>query len=750
MTFVSMSGRFGIVERVRPLTGSELVQVDPSVDGMPGGGSVVTWTEVDADGGLSIQAQIFDAAGSPLAPQFQVNVFDATDQTAPSVTVADNGDILVAWVSALQDGSGDGVFGRLFSSTGAALGGEILLNATIADDQSAPQLTSLAQGNYLAVWHSVGPNGIEESIVGRILGADGTPAGPEFELVTDLPIYLGGLTESATIELADGGAFVCWAVGSPYSRGNIGGRFLTPSGAFETGPLTISSTAIRMDPQSQLQVVELAGGDLFVAVRGIQQVSGSDDGREAEHFIIGQRISRSGSHVGGLQTLAEGEDVSSITDFAIRALPNGGLLLAWGEETSRNGSAGHLRWFDDDFVQVGSTFGFPSGTGINDINIDLTEDGSYRLVWERPHGDGDILSTGVIRLSSPPEGQFNVVGSNFVGRTLSLDRDITDPDGIDGSGETLQWYRDGTAIAGATGASYTLTADDLGHRITASLSYTDGSGAAETVMSARPAPVGIAFPEPDSDGAYTGSAGTDWILGSSTDDTLIGLDSADMLISDDGNDRLYGGDGADTLNAGAGDDFIFGGDTPLDQGDRIFAREGNDWVDAGHGQDEVHGGEGNDTIDGGIGHDTIVGNAGNDQLNGAGGADAFFGGPGNDFMNGGWGNDRLNGGAGADSFFHHTAYQHGTDWIQDYNAAEGDVLAVFAENSVSHSNFRVTFANTPGAGDPEIAEAFVTYTLPRTAPWDDPWSYVILVLVDGEAQDQINLMIRGTVVDLLV
>jgi Ca2+-binding RTX toxin-like protein len=162
-------------------------------------------------------------------------------------------------------------------------------------------------------------------------------------------------------------------------------------------------------------------------------------------------------------------------------------------------------------------------------------------------------------------------------------------------------------------------------------------------------------------------------------------------------------------------------------------------VDGGWGNDDLNGGDGNDTILGGFGADTLIGNAGDDMLVGGAGSDLMFGGPGNDTLNGGFGFDRMNGGTGADWFFHLGVAEHASDWVQDYNAADGDVLTVGIAGA-TRAQFQVNFANTPGAGAADVEEAFVIYR---------PTGQIMWALVDGAAQSQINLQIGGQVFDLL-
>ncbi|MFC3615726.1 calcium-binding protein, partial [Lutimaribacter marinistellae] len=107
--------------------------------------------------------------------------------------------------------------------------------------------------------------------------------------------------------------------------------------------------------------------------------------------------------------------------------------------------------------------------------------------------------------------------------------------------------------------------------------------------------------------------------------------------------------------------------------------------------------------------------------------------------NGGFGYDRVNGGEGADRFFHLGVADHGSDWIQDYDAAEGDVL-VFGGTGASADDFLVQVTETANAGVAGVQEAFITHI---------PSGNLLWALVDGDAQDAINLRVGGEVFDLL-
>ena len=256
----------------------------------------------------------------------------------------------------------------------------------------------------------------------------------------------------------------------------------------------------------------------------------------------------------------------------------------------------------------------------------------------------------------------------------------------------------------------------------------------------------------DTNGTYQGDWFTDGFFsnwaGSATEDAVSTGGGRDFIDTGDGSDRIdagndddfvFSGDGAlDVVIAGSGDDFVRGGETSADLRDIIYGGDGNDTIDGGYGNDELRGDAGADVIVGGFGVDDIFGGSGNDQLTGQAWSDLLFGGDGDDFINGGFGFDRVNGGAGSDRFFHLGVADHGSDWIQDYNSGDGDVLEF--GGAASLDQFQVNFVETTSAGAAGVEEAFVIYR---------PTGQILWALVDGGAQAEINLVISGAEYDLL-
>ncbi len=351
--------------------------------------------------------------------------------------------------------------------------------------------------------------------------------------------------------------------------------------------------------------------------------------------------------------------------------------------------------------------------GQGDVGSNISVRVSYTDGFGAAESVTSVATSAVENVNDAPAGSVAISGSAEQGETLMADATaISDEDGL--GTFAYQWQRNGNNIAGANGESYSLGEDDVGAEVAVSVSYTDGQGTAEMLVSAATAAI------------------------LSDDLILTGTPDADRLIGAEGDDMLSGLDGNDTLIGNAGNDTLIGGTSENDLRDVIYGGAGNDSIDGGYGNDELRGDAGDDTIAGGFGGDTIIGGTGDDVLSSGALGDIIFGGDGDDYINGGFGHDRLNGGAGADEFFHLGIFDHGSDWVQDYNADDGDVL-VFGNANATRDQFQINTTETANAGADGIEEAFVIYR---------PTGQIMWALIDGGGQDEINLRIGGDIFDL--
>ena len=118
-----------------------------------------------------------------------------------------------------------------------------------------------------------------------------------------------------------------------------------------------------------------------------------------------------------------------------------------------------------------------------------------KIAWyEQPYKAAPISAVAVRNetesTNSPATGLPTVSGTAQVGETLTADTStIVDEDGLDNATFSYQWSRnDGTAdfdIADATGATYTLTADEQGKTLKVRVSFTDDTENEESLTSAE-------------------------------------------------------------------------------------------------------------------------------------------------------------------------------------------------------------------------------------------------------------------------
>ncbi len=274
-----------------------------------------------------------------------------------------------------------------------------------------------------------------------------------------------------------------------------------------------------------------------------------------------------------------------------------------------------------------------------------------------------VLTVAGVGPNTAPVGAISLRGWLGAGQELRADGWLDDAEGL--GPLSYQWLRDGAAIPGATGARLRLDAADLGHAISVRVSYRDGLGSPETLLSPPSAPVLLPVQAPAGQALVLGGAGRDFIrLGADTDtvrgllgdDTLFGTDAAELLDGGPGHDALLGFEGDNTVFSGDGDDYVAtrsGDDLVWGSlgNDTLFVSGGDDTVGGGEGDDRIGAGDGADRAWGGLGNDTVFGAPGNDRIAGAPGHDALWGGDGDDVVFGAAGRDSIAGAAGNDTLW---------------------------------------------------------------------------------------------------
>ena len=156
-------------------------QFAPHVAVLAGGGFVVAWQSEAQDGsGLGIFGRHFDQSGAAVGGEFQINTHTSNDQISASVAGLSIGGFVVVWESTEQDGSSGGIYGQVYDSSGNRIGGEFPINTYTSNWQGNPTVTAFADGHFVVVWQSAGQDGSGDGVYGQLFSATGQKIGGEF------------------------------------------------------------------------------------------------------------------------------------------------------------------------------------------------------------------------------------------------------------------------------------------------------------------------------------------------------------------------------------------------------------------------------------------------------------------------------------------------------------------------------------------------------------------------------------------
>jgi hypothetical protein len=175
---------------VRANTYTRSSQHDASLDLDADGRVLVAWgSRRQEAGSYGIFAQLFDVLGRPIGTELHVNDYMPAGQVEPAVAFAGDGSAWISWTSfGAQDGHQAGIFMRRMGlddqGTFTALGSEIGVNTSKMGDQIDSTLTVLPSGEIVVAWLSDLEQG--NACMARIFDADGQPLGAELKLSTSI------------------------------------------------------------------------------------------------------------------------------------------------------------------------------------------------------------------------------------------------------------------------------------------------------------------------------------------------------------------------------------------------------------------------------------------------------------------------------------------------------------------------------------------------------------------------------------
>jgi hypothetical protein len=312
--------------------------------------------------------------------EFAVNSFTFDSQTAPTVTTFADGGFVVIWgtFDSNQDGSGSALKGQLFDSAGSKVGTEFLVNSAASGSQFTASVATLQNGNFVVTWANsvtdpIPPmSGGNDGISARIFSPYGAPIGGEFQVDTSGST---SLFAPAVTALANGGFVISW---DDWSGNDVKARIYDSTGFPAGEEFTLNTNTSSTQDSSDL--VALANGGFVATWR---TTDGAADG--SGEAVKAQIFSATGARVGA-EFLVNTQKVDAQYDPSITALAGGGFVITWAtRDPAQDGNSGAVKGqiFSASGAKVGGEF--LVNTQAADIQREAkvtgTPDGGFVVVW---------------------------------------------------------------------------------------------------------------------------------------------------------------------------------------------------------------------------------------------------------------------------------------------------------------------------------------------------------------------------------
>ena len=675
------------------------------------GGWLVTWTSNLQDGdGQGIYAQHYGLNGAKLGGEFRVNTTTAYDQRDPDIAVLNDGTYVIVWTCAGFQGDLE-VHAQRFNTDPLQLhkyGVETVINTTSANSQAIPKIAALTDGGYIVVWSSYGQDDPSSQFKGGIYAqrydALGHAMGVEMLINTTVA---DTQTRPDVAALAGGGFVVTWDSYQDGSQEGVYSKTFTNAGSLN-GSQIVFGTAGDDTLDGGFGADIMWGGygnDTYVVDSAGDSVNekpgeGTDTVMSGVHYTLSadlENLTLTGSvNINGTGNGADNIITGNINDNILSGLAGNDTLDGGAGNDNMFGGAGNDTYAVDsalDVISEETVVGTDDG-GIDTVKAAIT----YTL--------GAELENLTLTGTSNIDGTGNALANTLTGNSGDNVLDGTaGGDTMAGGAGNDTYYVDslfdivtelpggGTDTVYESLAVYTLTSDvenlvmtgagvtqGIGNALnntitgTAGINSLDGGAGADT-MNGGAGDDQYAVDDIGDVVVEAVNAGTDTIYSyitfnlAGSEIEFLTLASAAGDINGYGNyldNHMYGNAGMNTLTGGGGNDSIDGGAGA----DTLMGGAGNDsfFVDTAADVVTEYAGEGQDTVFSAVSlalgdnvENLVLTTAGAGQtgtgnvLNNAitsltGGDDTLNGGAGDDGLNGGAGNDTMIGGLGDDTF----------------------------------------------------------------------------------------------------
>ena len=403
----------------------------------PNGNYLSVWTSSDGDSN-GIWAKLHDSTGSPLGSEFQVNTFTQSAQSQPQAILDAAGNFVIVWTSNLQDGSGTGIYARLFTFDGVALGDEFQVNQETIANQTQPTIALTPTGFVVAWTSQSGAGGIHA----RRFLMNGTPLDLLEQQVSQFGVF--SQNQPVVARNSAGDYVVAWSedVRDPLVDPAVYVQAFFADGTQRSPEVQVN---ISTNGTQRLPDVDIdESGDFTV----VWESFFNDGVAPADHFqVLARRFSAVGIPLTGEIPLSAATTLEQ-NNPRVALDGSGGFIATWHSLDQDGDEFGiYARRFDAASNPIGAEFRVNTTTALWQRRpaIDATATGEFIIVWDSEDAafGTDILAQRYDNLGQPVGGEFQINEATIVG-----DFHDTADVAFDGSGRfVVAWWDDNGEIS---------------------------------------------------------------------------------------------------------------------------------------------------------------------------------------------------------------------------------------------------------------------------------------------------------------
>lgn len=353
----------------------------PAIAVNASGASVIVWGTGDSGGG--VWGQRFDASGSPVGSEFQVNQANAGGAPLPSVAINALGGFVVTWNSGGAD-----VYARLYDSSGNPVTSDTLVT-TQRVGSAASHVAMAANGSFLVQFEGK-TTADDDGIDAQPFSAQGVASGAQ--MLINAPE--SGAQTQGTVSVDPGGDYT-FAWTDKNGGQSIDGAYL-PAGAASATPFVVAPVTGGVYPDNA-SVAYIGNGQSVITW---EATAGG-----GSHVVDYRRYTGSTANDASAVQVAAPNAGSSQYDPAVAGRIDGSFLVGWTGQDA-NGNGVFAQAFASGGAVDGSLFAVNTTTQQNQQDAAVAwQNNSAVIAWD---GGGPTDSAGTYFQRYVTSGASNV------------------------------------------------------------------------------------------------------------------------------------------------------------------------------------------------------------------------------------------------------------------------------------------------------------------------------------------------------